>query len=186
MGEGTIFSAVKFIAEELNAHLRQVYSGNDDQVLLGRVQGADDSSPEVTNKTVITLVNTEVTPMPVAHATGSFARQSPPIHLHLFVLVSAHHTDYAEVLKNISYCAEFFQSHMIFTHSNSIDLPGEILKLDLELQSLNLDELSKLWGMLGGKHCPGLYYRIRMITLDSTHVVADVENTNAPVIGSST
>lgn len=193
MESGAIFSAVKFVCDELNTELRRTYSDNQDRALVGRVRETDGAiSPCVVNKTVITLINIEQTtvqgraPVSVSMGDRSGVVRSAPIHLNLFILVAASFTSYSEALKNLSLCAAFFQSRQDISRDSPVSLPVGISKLDMQLENLSLHELSNVWGMLGGKHYPSLYYKLRMITLDSEHIVRQTPAISEPDVGVGT
>lgn len=180
MDNWTISSAVKYICNELSTELSRVYADNNEHALVGRLQETDGTaSPKVINKTVISLINTEHTavqgrsPVSVAGGSRSAVIRSAPLHLNLFLLVAASYTDYAEALKNISICAAFFQSRKDISTGSRHTLPDNISKLDMQLENLSLHELSNVWGMLGGKHYPCLYYKVRMVTLDSDFIIRE-------------
>lgn len=193
MESGSIFSAVKFVCDELNTELRRTYSDNQDRALVGRVQETDGTiSPSVVNKTVITLINIEQTtvqgraPVSVSMGDRSGVVRSAPIHLNLFILVAASYTNYSEALKNLSLCAAFFQARQDISRDSPLSLPAGISKLDMQLENLSLHELSNVWGMQGGKHYPCLYYKLRMITLDSEHIVRQSSAISEPDVGVGT
>lgn len=190
MEPGAIFNAVKFVSDELNSELRRIYQDSSDRALIGRVQDTDGSiSPGVINKTVISLINTEQTtvqgraPVSVSMGTQSAVVRSAPLYLNLFLLVAASYTDYAEALKNLSLCAAFFQARQDISRDSPVALPPGISKLDIQLENLSLHELSNVWGMLGGRHYPCLYYKVRMITVDSDHIIRQASAISEPDVG---
>ena len=57
----------------------------------------------------------------------------------------------------------YFVANPILNPSNISDLPSQIDSLAVELKNLEERELSNLWGALGSKLLPHLYYKISLI-----------------------
>ncbi len=184
-----MYDAVHFIGNEINTELRRYYSDSNERALVSRLVEPDGSvSPKVINKIVISLVNVEQisvhgrSPVSVAMTDTSAIVHSSPLHLNLFLLVTASFTDYAEALKNLSICAAFFQSRKEITRDSYATLPDSIEKLDMQLEDMTLNELNNLWGMMGGKHHPSLYYKLRIITLDRARLIREVSGISNPSV----
>ncbi len=104
--------------------------------------------------------------------------------MNLYVLIVSNSTAYETALFRLAAIVKFFQRKSYFVRDNTSD-PSEIMtisdangtlipieyKLIVELQSPTIEELNNLWGMLGGKQLPSVLYRIRMVELDSQHVI---------------
>lgn len=185
-----MYTAVKFVVDELNVFLRQKFMTDSDAVLLDRIQEPDGSiSPNIIDKVVVSLVNAQRTTVQghapeSASPTGGSARvHSSPLYLNLSILVSASFIDYAEALKHLSATAVFFQSRKDMTRTSLYDLPAGIEKLDLQLESTTTQELSNLWGMMGGRHYPCLLYKLRMITIDGHSLIHEVPDITKPGVG---
>lgn len=119
-----------------------------------------------------------------------------PIHLNLYVLVSANFTSgtppnngYLLALRRLSLAIQFFQGRSVFTPASStISLPAPLndlsnpeissLRLVLELYSLSFEQVNHLWGSLGGRQIPSVLYKVRMITISERRALRE-----APLIG---
>lgn len=171
-----IGSAIELVGSQLNQHLRRHLSLTEDVVEVSHILEQDGTLvPDINNKLVLFLVNIEKdTSAPrVGNGTGAptsaRAVEYPPVHLNLYLMVAAHFPgrNYREALKFISGAIAFFQGHPVFTHANSPDLDPGIQRLVLDIENLGFQELSHLWGVLGGKYLPSIMYRMRMVTVDS-------------------
>ncbi len=117
--------------------------------------------------------------------------ENPPIHLNLYVLVSANfnsgtppNNGYLLALRRLSLAIKFFQGRSVFTPASStISLPAPLndlsnpeissLKLVLELHSLSFEQVNHLWGSLGGRQIPSVLYKVRMITISERKALRD-------------
>ena len=89
----------------------------------------------------------------------------PELKLNLHILFAANFKYYEEALKHISFVLTYFQSHPSFT---SVEYPGldpRIQKMAVELQSLSYEQLNQIWGFIGGKQLPSVFYKVRLLTL---------------------
>ena len=149
----------------------------------------DGSLPlQANNKVVLSLINIERE----THAQsgggigGNFTR-SPighePIYLNLFVMISICFAgnNYLESMKFLSNAISFFQRRPVFDHNNTPEMDDRIDKLALEIENLSIQDLSNLWGVLGGHYYPSVLYRCRMVAMDPGDVTdQSVTITGAP------
>jgi hypothetical protein len=89
-------------------------------------------------------------------------------------------SNYAEALKFISKAIAFFQMQPVFDKQSTPDLDSRIDKLVLDIENLNIQDLSNLWGLLGGKYLPSVYYRVRMVTINPDNVLSQVPLASRP------
>jgi len=185
-----MYAALKFVRDELNEHLNRVFLTDSDSVLISTVHEPDGSiSPKITDKIVISLVNTERTnmhgraPASISSGGASLVVRSEPLYVNLFILVAASFSDYPLALKNLSQTAEYFQSRKEMTRDSFSNLPDGIENLDLQLENMTIHDLSNLWGMMGGKHYPSLLYKMRMVTIDSGSVIGKASGIRQPAMG---
>lgn len=101
---------------------------------------------------------------------NSISHLNPELRLNLFVLFSAHFTDYKTSLQFISGLIRFFQKKAVFTPENSPTLPAAIERLIAELHPLNFEQQNNLWGALGAKYLPSVLYKIRTVPLQEGQV----------------
>lgn len=159
--------------------------GNSEPVVLDNISQLDASNAahDMTGKVVMTLVNmTEEASLRNSPAVrsnqGALTLQNPSIHLNLFVLFVANSAVYTDALARIAAIVKFFQRKPYFDPQNTVDTAGYMqgvnFKLIVELNSPTIEELNNLWGMLGGKQLPSVFYRIRMVELDSNAAIQRV------------
>jgi hypothetical protein len=191
-------AAIGLLAAQLNQALRGAFQLSEDLVVVTNLVGVDGSAPvSAANKLVIFLANIERETMVASQgmraAVGggdrdSVAQTSPAVHLNLMLMFAANFGGgkYTEALKFISATIAFFQGRSLFDHHNSPDLDPRIERIVLDMENLNVAELSNLWGILGGKYVPSILYRVRMITFDSgqiTNVVPRIARARGSVEG---
>ena len=78
--------------------------------------------------------------------------------------------NYPEALKFLSNTISFFQRHPVFDHNNTPELDSRIDKLVLDIENLNIKDLSTLWSAITGKYLPSIIYKVRMVAFDSEDV----------------
>ena len=44
----------------------------------------------------------------------------------------------------------------------------------MEIENLNMQDLSSLWGMLSGKYQPSILYKVRMVAFESGDVLSQI------------
>jgi hypothetical protein len=182
-----IHAAVSHIASQLNQFLRRSFDLGEDVVVLSSVMEQDGTlSPNTSNKLVVFLVNVEKDTVSLNQASmggrGGFSVASfPPVSLILYVMVAANFSgnNYPEALKFLSNAVSFFQRQPLFDHQTTPELDKRISKLALDIENLNLQDLSSLWGVLSGKYLPSILYKVRMVSFDA----GDVRGQLSPVSG---
>ena len=182
-----IHAAVSLIATQLNQFLRRTFDLSEDVVVMSNLHEQDGSlASNIPNKLVVFLVNVEKDTTPMRQ-TGGFTGYAgattsyPPLHLNLYVMVAGNFScsNYAEALKFLSNAVSFFQRQPVFDHQSTPDMDRRISKLTLEIENLNLQDLSSLWGVLSGKYLPSVLYKVRMVTFDAGDVLSQI----APIKG---
>ena len=190
-----INSAIGHVTRQLNQYLGRTFSLNEDLALVSNIAEQDGTvAVNVNNKVAVFLVNVEKDETP-----GYFREQGcmsggeniityPPLHLNLFLMFSANFSgpNYPEALKFISHTIGFFQKNPVFTRQNSPDLDSRIDKLILDIENLNIKDLSSLWSIISGKYQPSVLYRVRMLTFDSRDVKSKVRSVSDPTTSVNT
>ncbi len=96
--------------------------------------------------------------------------RSPEVWLNVYLLFGANRTDYISALNYISRVIGFFQRKHSFTteelqeavgDSVVVDLPN-VNKIIFDIYSMGFEELSQLWGIIGGKYIPSVLYKVRL------------------------
>ena len=186
---------VKHIADELNQHLKRNFELDEDVVVVSSLLEQDGSIPShVNNKVVASVVHIQKDTMPhrSQQSSGASSNRSvvhaQPVFFNVYVMFSAYFggSNYQEGLKFISSTIGYFQSQPIFDRSNSPGIPDGIDKLILDIENLSINDLSNLWGVLGGKYLPSILYRVRMVAFDSNAIVRQdhVASKPEPSVGS--
>jgi hypothetical protein len=188
-GCGLIQAAINHLATQLNAYLKRTNNLTEDIVVVSNLVESDGSAaPHTNNKLILLLTNIEKDSVPqsnTARASGFNSRAlvgSSSVHVNLYVMLAANFSssNYAEALKFISKAIAFFQMQPVFDKQSTPDLDSRIDKLVLDIENLNIQDLSNLWGLLGGKYLPSVYYRVRMVSIYPDNVVAQLPVATRP------
>ena len=169
-----INAAINQLALNLDESLRKTFHLDEKIVVVSNTVEQDGSLPLVANnKVALSLINIEreTYSKKVSGGGAGFARSpisNQPIYLNLYVMVSICFggNNYLESMKFLSNTIAFFQRHPVFDHSNSPEMDDGIEKLVLDIENLSIQDLSNLWGVLGGKYFPSVLYRVGMVAID--------------------
>ncbi len=184
-----IQAAINHLATQLNAYLKRTNNLTEDIVVVSSLVESDGNvAANTNNKLVLFLTNIEKDTVPQANAmraTGFDGRAlvgSRSLYLNLYVMLAANFSgsNYPEALKFISKAIAFFQMQPVFDKQSTPDLDSRIDKLVLDIENLNIQDLSNLWGLLGGKYLPSVYYRVRMVTVNPDNVIAQLPYATRP------
>ncbi|QQV01689.1 MULTISPECIES: DUF4255 domain-containing protein [Chryseobacterium] len=144
----------------------------------------EDDTSSLDNKVVITLLSVEEestmknTPryLKFNESENIMERESQPAYLNLYVMITANKSMYDGALVNISKVIEIFQANNVLKYKASN--PGESdFIFRIELHSVPFDQLSYIWGLLGGKVMPSVLYKISVVK-----IVAKEERTDITLI----
>lgn len=177
---------VQLLATQLNQHFRRIYNLGEDVVVVSNLLEMDGTvAANVNNKLVIFLVNIEKDAVPFRnvnlHEVGDREVQSSlPLYFNIYLMMTANFTgnNYPEALKFLSSTISFFQKNHVINRQTVPELDGRIEKLILDIENLSIQDLSNLWGALGGKYLPSIVYRVRMVAFDSGDIAG-----RTPVVG---
>lgn len=178
--------AVQLLASQLNQHLRRLYNLSEDVAVISNLLELDGSvAANISNKLVISLVNIEKDNVPFlkvsSHEAGAREIQSStPLYFNLYLMMTANFTgnNYSEALKFLSSTIGFFQKNHVINHQSAPEMDARIEKLILDIENLSIQDLSNLWGTLGGKYLPSILYRVRMVAFEPEDITG-----RAPVVG---
>ena len=180
-----LFETFQFLADELNKYLilKGVVSSDTPRVELGNIARAYDTdtltgSDPIANRAILSLVNVEEDR--VSKRQENYVKsvvntryKSPPLFLNLYMLVALNRNNYGQSLAWLSHILQFFQFQNVFTPITHPSLDSRILKLIVELHSLNFEQINHLWSTLGGKYLPSVMYKIRQVTLDEDLMISE-------------
>ncbi len=181
-----IDSAVKEIAGQLNQFLMGRYDLNEDIVVVSNLLEQDSSiDPYVHNKVVVFLVNIErdTGALRQTKTDKGFERDvksNPPIYLNLYLMFAGCFggKNYPQALKFISDTISYYQKVPVLDRHVTPSLDDRIEKLVLNIENLNIQDLSNLWGILSNRYLPSILYKVRLVAYD--HV--DVRSQTLPII----
>jgi hypothetical protein len=196
-----IYEALQIISEQLDNYLSS--QGLNNLVKLENIALLDSSSENAANvngKVVLTLLNLEedstqknLPNFKVRNGVTEY--KNPPVHLNLFLLISANCDTYDKSLRCISKTIQFFQGKKVFTSTNTVynrtnvafDVVDQF-RFNLELYTISLEQLNYVWGTLGGRQLPSVIYKIQLIEIEQdiklatsgviTHIGGDLNDIN--------
>lgn len=144
----------------------------------------DDDTSGLDNKVVITLLNVEeestlknrsrYNKVQISENPTQFdmKMESPPAYLNLYVMIAAHRATYANALANISKVIEVFQTNNVLEYLDPEDERENDFKFRIELHTIPFEQLSYIWGLLGGKVMPSVLYKISVIKIVAKDVTS--------------
>lgn len=176
-----IDAALSHLAGQLNEHLRRRFQVDEDLAVLSNLHELNGSLvPLVANKLVLFLAGVERDSM--AHRVGPAVGLNPapvlqspaPVYLNLLVMCAANFSgsNYPEALKFLSGAISFFQSHPVLDHQNSPGMHAGLERLILNIENLSSSEMHSLWGIHSGRYLPSVLYRVRMVSVEGSHIEA--------------
>jgi hypothetical protein len=184
-----IYAAINQIAVELNQYLKRAFERSEDTVVVSNLLEQDGTvASHIDNKVVLFVANIEketvTSALPRARVVGAERSVvgSAPLHLNLYVMFAAYFSgnNYPEALKSISATIRFFQMNPVFDHQNTPDLDPRIDRLTLDVENLDIQELSNLWGILSTRYLPSVMYKVRLVTIDADAVRSEVHTITEP------
>lgn len=137
----------------------------------------DEETATLDNKVVITLLNVQeeaslkntswYTRKTISEDPPLYdmKKQNPPAYLNLYVMISANRNAYDKALSNISKTIEIFQTNNVLDYVDA-DVTKNF-RFRIELHSIPFDQLSYVWGLLGGKVMPSVLYKISVIKIEA-------------------
>lgn len=170
--------ALQTLVAQLNQHFRRIYDLTEDMVVVSNLIEMDGSvTPNINNRLVVYLTNIEkdsvsARTLNTQEPGERTVQRSAALSFNLFVMMTANFSgnNYAEALKFLSGTISYFQRHPVFARQSTPDMDSRIEKLVLDIENLSIQDMSNLWGSLGGKYMPSILYRIRMVTFDADEV----------------
>lgn len=150
---------------------------DDDRVVLGNIAFHESSDTSITNaignRIVLTLVKTEeeyaMKNRPNHRrnpVSGNLEYANPPVFLNLYVLITANVGEYEVALSFLSRVISYFQHQNVFNENNTVAPSGgfvpEIFHFNVSMVSPGLEQLNHLWGVLGGKIMPSVFYKLQL------------------------
>ena len=165
-----VFEALELMRAELAAYLQLPRDATAVEVALGSIAGVAGAGP---NQVLISLMGVEEdaalrngSPFQRPAVGGSRAA-SPPASLSLLVMIGANFADnatYPMALKRLARTVQCFQQKRVFMAANTPTDGAATMRLRVavDLHSPSFEQLSQLWGTLGGKQVPFVLYKLRV------------------------
>ncbi|MFC7348890.1 DUF4255 domain-containing protein [Chryseobacterium zhengzhouense] len=153
--------------------------GLEDIAVVDDIAKHDDDTSGLGDKVVITLLNVEeestlknrsrYNKVPISENSTQYEMkmESPPAYLNLYVMISANRATYENALINISKVIEVFQTNSVLQYSDPAGNKENDFKFRIELHSIPFEQLSYVWGLLGGKVMPSVLYKISVIKISA-------------------
>jgi Pvc16 N-terminal domain len=163
--------ALKFLTNEINTYFYMQTGSDSIKVEMSRIVDESGKYAFAEETIAATIINIEEdrifkAQMPeYIHTNGQHVVLEPELKLNLYILFAANFKLYDQALKFISYVLTFFQAHSTFVSTQCPELDPRIGKLNIELQSLNFEQLNQVWAFIGGKQLPSVIYKVRMIAV---------------------
>ena len=157
------------IADGLNIFFKTRLRTNEDKAVISGIVNQDGSVALLEeNKVLITLVNLEKEPTTVGPKKDGKQR----VHINFYLLFSCYfsNANYIEAIKFLSFTMNYLNdnSSLDISEGGGIKSTSSFgLKVQIEIESLTVDQNSNLWSAVGAKYMPSALYKIRMIPLDS-------------------
>jgi hypothetical protein len=194
-----IYETLQILKEQIETYFTEV--GLEKIVILENIalwESGSSSASKLEDKVAMTLLKLEEEPtlknVPNYKIKDNKTEyRNPPVHLNLFILVSANCDTYEKSLRSISRVIQFFQGKKIFTSGNtvynrrnvSLDLLDQF-RFIVELYTPGFEELNHIWGILGGRQLPSVMYKIQIIQIEQdkkqaesgliTHIGGELKN----------
>ena len=166
-----IYDVIQTITDGLNVFFKTRLRTIEDKAVISGIVNQDGSVALLEeNKVLITLVSIEKEPTTVGPKKDGKQR----VHINFYLLFSCYfsNANYSEALKFLDFTMNFLNdnSSMDITEGGGAKSTSSSggLKVQIEIESLSLDQTSNLWSTIGAKLMPSALYKVRMIPLDSS------------------
>lgn len=184
-----IDAAVTLIARELNQYLKRTFDLAEDAVVVSNILEQDGTvATHAANRIVVSLVNVSKDTVPfrqkalVNSGADRAVTSAQPVFLNIHLMFAACFggNNYQQGLRFLSSTIAFFQGRPVFDHHTSPEMDRHIERLVLDIENLDINDLSSLWGILSGRYLPSILYKVRMVTVDSRAVQGQTPALTAP------
>ena len=169
-------SVFSTMTEKLNTYFMNKYMTGDDFVIVSNLVNQDGSAALTeSDKLILTLANLQQETIN-SRRPNTATMLETPVNMNIYVLISAYFIEdnYQDSLKYISGVISFFQSNKVFNHQNTPGLDPSIEKIAFELANMDIQALSQLWGVVGGKYLPSVLYKLRMVPISDDNFLGDM------------
>jgi len=167
-----ISESLSFISTEINKFLNQKLGvTTDPRLVLGSIVKATEGETTLGNKIILSLINVEEdkvakTRENYTKTESSVIYKNPPVFVNIYILIAANMTQYADSLKMVALVMQFFQSQNYFTPLTHPGLDNRIEQINVDLFTLNFEQINHIWSTLGGKYLPSVMYKVRQLAVE--------------------
>ena len=162
-----IYEVLKILRREASGYLP-----GEDLVVLDNIAKTEEANGNQ-DKVFLTMLNLEEEPTLKNHpnhtvVNGQKVRKNTPAYLNMYVMFAANRNTYKDSLENINSIVELFQNKNCFTPTNTPnhDTGLSEFKFTVDLSSLKFEQLSYVWGVLGGKVMPSVFYKVSIVKVE--------------------
>ncbi|NCB06813.1 MAG: DUF4255 domain-containing protein [Bacteroidia bacterium] len=181
-----IYETLQILKEQIETYFTEVGLGKI--VILENIalwESGSASASKLEDKVAMTLLKLEEEPtlknVPNYKIKDNKTEyRNPPVHLNLFILISANCETYEKSLRSISRVIQFFQGKKIFTSGNTIynrtNVSLDVLdqfRFIVELYTPGFEELNHIWGILGGRQLPSVMYKVQIVQIEQDKKLAE-------------
>ncbi|WP_258793129.1 DUF4255 domain-containing protein [Yoonia sediminilitoris] len=184
-----IDQVLTLVAAKLNGHLSSRYGATDDIAVVTPITDGDGKiADNARNRLALFVTNISEDAMPRKGSSRGVSALgqvvvAAPLHLDVFVMLAAVYDPktYTEGLKVLSAALTYFQTFPVMTPQNTPNLPRQVKQLTIEISNLRMEEVSQMWGNLGGSYVPSVMFKIRTVSLTSDAVIKIDPTIHEPV-----
>jgi hypothetical protein len=183
-----IDNVLTILQNKLNDPLNGLKDHDGEIAVVDNIAKSDDDTSGLDNKVVITLLSveeeatmknsswynkTKISDTPLQY---DMKKENPPAYLNLYVMIAANRARYSNALANVSKIIEIFQTNNVLKYIDSA-APENSFTFRIELHTIPFEQLSYIWGLLGGKVMPSALYKISVIKIAAIDPI-DIELIN--------
>ncbi|MFT7121250.1 MAG: hypothetical protein ACJAZ9_001428 [Neolewinella sp.] len=168
------------IIDELNKFIKHRFGLSENVAILSSLVDTSWAAvPAAQNKVVCMLTNIEQERTVKYNVAAPGRGGNPPLMLNLNLVFVANFQDYNESLKFLSLLLTFFHSKPVFTPQNTPELPEAAAKITVEINNLDQQSQNQLWAALGSSIMPSVNLKLRLITITSDQILAEIPEITA-------
>ncbi|MFM2483680.1 DUF4255 domain-containing protein [Celerinatantimonas yamalensis] len=184
-----LYTCLDYLSIRMNQSIKNTFHTVENAVLISPPSDLNSApAPNIQNKILLFLSHLERDPFPQQMPNYSsnpqqrLALTNKPLYVSLSVVIAASFSgaNYSDGLKLISHLLAFFHRNPLFNRHNSPDMPKLIEQISIEMETIPLEQLSHMWGMIGTHYLPSVVYKIRAAIPNSEAVLTQAEPLTAP------
>lgn len=150
---------LEVVRQQVNQFLLNAEQRSDDWVVLSNALEPDGSAHAAAlNKVVMTITNISREP-----SHGNMPGQQLDVIVDLGFIANFAAAQYGDGLVALSLVIACLHQQPLLTPQSHAALPGEVEKVSLEMVNLTAADLNHLFGMMGLKYQPSVFYRLRLL-----------------------